>query len=168
MNVRIRPLVVEDAYISVKWRNDPEVFKFTGNTYDHTITIDSELDWIKRVINNKNEYRCAIIVDEKYVGNIYITDIQNNIGEYHIFIGDKSYWGKGVAKKASLLIIEYGFNVLGLNEIKLWVRKENKSAINLYNSLGFKIIPRQKEANMIEMALTRLIGSAKFELSQKI
>ncbi len=28
MNVTIRPLVEEDAYTSVKWRNDPEVFKF--------------------------------------------------------------------------------------------------------------------------------------------
>lgn len=33
MEVAIRPLREEDAYTSVKWRNDSEVFKFTGNTY---------------------------------------------------------------------------------------------------------------------------------------
>ena len=33
MKVTIRPLVESDAYTSVKWRNDPEVFKYTGNTY---------------------------------------------------------------------------------------------------------------------------------------
>ena len=32
MKVTIRPLVESDAYTSVKWRNDPEVFKYTGNT----------------------------------------------------------------------------------------------------------------------------------------
>ena len=104
MNVTIRPLVEEDAYTSVKWRNDPEVFKFTGNTYKTKITIDNELEWIRKVIANTNDYRCAILVDEVYVGNIYLTDIQEGKAHYHIFIGNKNYWGKGVAKKASLLI----------------------------------------------------------------
>ena len=30
MYVTIRPLQVEDAYTSVKWRNDTDVFKYTG------------------------------------------------------------------------------------------------------------------------------------------
>lgn len=47
MEVSIRPLMMEDAYTSVKWRNDSEVFKYTGNTYNHEITIQDELSWIK-------------------------------------------------------------------------------------------------------------------------
>lgn len=152
MNVNIRPLIIEDAFTSVKWRNDPEVFKYTGNTYDHEITIESELNWIKKVISNPKDYRCAIIVDGTYVGNIYLTDIENCIGNYHIFIGDKSYWGKGVAKKASILIINYGFKNLGLSEIKLRVRDANQSATYLYKSLGFKTI--SKKNDVIEMSLT--------------
>lgn len=155
MIVTIRPLRVEDAYTSVKWRNDPEVFKYTGNIYNHEITIESELEWIKKVISNVNDYRCAILVDNIYVGNIYLTDIHNRIGNYHIFIGEKDYWGKGVAKMASVQIIEYGFNVLGLNQIKLNVRPANKSALNLYISLGFKKI---KENGMIEMSLTKIVS----------
>lgn len=138
MNVTIRPLVEEDAYTSVKWRNDPEVFKFTGNTYKHEITIDNELEWIRKVIANTNDYRCAILVDEVYVGNIYLTDIQEGKAHYHIFIGNKNYWGKGVAKKASLLILEYAFNVLNIKEVLLRVRNVNTSAYNLYLRLGFK------------------------------
>lgn len=155
MIVTIRPLKVEDAYTSVKWRNDPEVFKYTGNIYNHEITIESELEWIKRVISNANDYRCAILVDNIYVGNIYITDIHNGIGNYHIFIGEKDYWGKGVAKMASVQIIEYGFNVLGLNQIKLKVRPANKSALYLYTSLGFK---KMKENDMIEMSITKIVS----------
>ena len=138
MNVTIRPLVEEDAYTSVKWRNDPEVFKFTGNTYKHEITIGNELEWIRKVIANTNDYRCAILVDEVYVGNIYLTDIQEGKAHYHIFIGNKNYWGKGVAKKASLLILDYAVKVLNLKEIFLRVRKKNTSAYNLYLRLGFK------------------------------
>lgn len=132
MNVTIRPLVEEDAYTSVKWRNDPEVFKFTGNTYKTKITIDNELEWIRKVIANTNDYHCAILVDEVYVGNIYLTDIQEGKAHYHIFIGNKNYWGKGVA------ILDYAVKVLKLKEIFLRVRKENTSAYNLYLRLGFK------------------------------
>ena len=138
MNVRIRPLKEQDAYTSVKWRNDPEVFKFTGNIYNHKITIDNELEWIRKVTANPTDYRCAILVDEVYVGNIYLTDIKEGTAHYHIFIGNKNYWGKGVAKKASLLILDYAVKVLKLKEIFLRVRKENTSAYNLYLRLGFK------------------------------
>ena len=125
--------------MSVQWRNDPEVFKFTGNTYDHEITIESELKWIRKVIANPNDYRCAILVDGVYVGNIYLTDIDKETAEYHIFIGNKDYWGKGVAKQASCLLLDYAFNKLNLESVHLSVRKENNAAVKLYEKLGFYI-----------------------------
>ncbi|MBO6023329.1 MAG: GNAT family N-acetyltransferase [Bacteroidales bacterium] len=140
MQVIIRPLQEQDAYTSVQWRNDPEVFKYTGNTYDHEITIESELGWIRKVIANPNDYRCAILVDGVYIGNIYLTDIDGYSAHYHIFIGNKDYWGKGVAKKASQLILDYAFNKLGLKIVKLKVRKENISAVKLYEKLCFKAV----------------------------
>lgn len=137
MNVSIRPLQESDAYISVKWRNDPEVFKYTGNTYSREITIDDELEWIRKVISNPNDYRCAILADGIYVGNIYLTDINDGEAEYHIFIGERSHWGKGIARLASEAIIEYGFTQLNLDIIKLRVRVTNKRAYSLYLTLGF-------------------------------
>lgn len=140
MQVTIRPLQEQDAYTSVKWRNDPEVFKYTGNTYDHEITIDSELAWIRKVMANHNDYRCAILADGVYVGNIYLTDIGDGCATYHIFIGDRGYWGKGVAREASLQIIDYGFKELKLDKIYLDVRKQNERAVRLYLSIGFVIL----------------------------
>ena len=140
MKVSIRPLEEQDAYISYKWRNDPEVFKYTGNIYTEEITLESELTWIQRVIKNENEYRCAILVDGIYVGNIYLTNIKNDSAEYHIFIGDKRFWGKGVAQQASAEIIRYGFKNLNLNKIELEVRHQNVGAIHLYEKIGFVTI----------------------------
>lgn len=139
MQVTIRPLEENDAYTSVKWRNNSSVFKYTGTVYKDEITIENELKWIRKVCANPNDYRCAIIVDGVYVGNIYLTDIDGISAHYHIFIGNEEYWGKGVAKQASKLILSYAFNVLKLEFVKLRVRKENISAFMLYKKLGFKV-----------------------------
>lgn len=140
MKVTIRPLRLEDAYVSVKWRNDPEVFKYTGNTYNKVITIENELEWIQNVMARPNDIRCAIEVDGVYVGNIYLTDIHEGVAHYHIFIGNKDYWGKGVAKQASMLIINHAFNNCKIDTILLRVQIFNERAFNLYKILGFEEI----------------------------
>lgn len=137
MRITIRPLDERDAYTSYKWRNDPEVFRYTGNTYQHEITLQCELDWIRRVISNKDEERCAIMVDDIYVGNVYLTDISDGNAWFHIFIGERRFWGKGVAKVASLLMFENARDNLKLNTIRLSAHVKNVSAIKLYESLGF-------------------------------
>ena len=152
MNITIRPLVEQDALISYKWRNDPEVFKYTGTRYTNEITLEMEYEWIRKVTSDPSDYRCAILVDGVYVGNIYLTGINNAEATYHIFIGNREYWGKGVAKEASRQIIDSGFNKLGLTRINLKVRVENTAAHRLYLSLGFQ--EERIDSEYIYMALT--------------
>lgn len=90
------------------------------------------------MIQAENEYRCAIIVDNQYVGNIYLTNIGNGSAVYHIFLGEKSIWGKGVARRASQLILKYAFDSLNLNKAELNVKMKNERAIELYKRIGFQ------------------------------
>lgn len=138
MNVTIRPLEENDAYTSVKWRNIPEIWKYTAYKWTHKITIEDELQWIRKVIADPTGKRFAILADGTYVGNVYLTNIKDGVGEYSIFIGNKNYWGKGVARKASEQIISYARDVLHLRAVILGVREDNLAAFHLYGSLGFK------------------------------
>lgn len=106
---------------------------------------------MREVMANHNDYRCAISADEVYVGNIYLTDIGGGSATYHIFIGDKNYWGKGIAREASRQIIDYGFKELNLDKIVLEVKKLNERAVKLYLSLGFVILDENEE--WIEMEI---------------
>ena len=127
------------------------MFQYTGANYQNYIEEQCERNWLARVIKNTNEYRCAIEVDGVYVGNIYLTDIDGVSAEYQIFIGEKSYWGQGIATEASRQIIRYAFEELKLAKVYLNVKPQNSRAIRLYKRLGFKEVERNQVWIMMEI-----------------
>ena len=135
--ILIRPLEHNDSEISWKWRNDEEVWKYTGSRPNISVTPEIEREWINKVLNQTSSRRFAITVDDKYVGNIQLTNITSENAEYHIFIGDKDYWGKGIGLSATQQIIRFAKNVLKLKQIYLYVKKENENAVKLYQRCGF-------------------------------
>lgn len=146
--VLIRPLEISDAFLSWKWRNDEEIWRFTGNKPNIQITAEIEKEWIQKVLNEVHSKRFAIIVNDTYIGNIQLTNITNINAEYHIFIGDKNYWGKGIAFSATQQILRYAKNELNLKSIYLFVNPIHDKAIRLYEKSGFKQI-----SNEIKMEL---------------
>ena len=140
MEVIIRDLQPNDAKISYKWRNDPEVWKQTGRKWNNLVTEEIEEQWIRAVIKKPNEKRFAICVgkDLKYIGNVQLTGITKIEGTFHIFIGDKEFWGKGIGTKATQLILSFAKRELSLHRVNLFVKKGNIAAIKVYEKVGFK------------------------------
>lgn len=139
LDVSIRPLVEEDAKISWKWRNDPVIWQYTGSRPDKTITEEIEVDWIRKILRDPTSKRFAIIVNKNtYVGNVQLTEIDDRTAQFHIFIGDRDYWGKGIAYNAIILLLDYAYSVLDLEYIWLSVNCRNERAISLYKKIGFE------------------------------
>jgi ribosomal-protein-alanine N-acetyltransferase len=125
----------------VNWMNDEEVIRYleSGGNYTKADLSLYVIDVVKKDI-----YFWAIIDKKtnKHIGNIKIDpiDYKNKHGEYGILIGDKTFWGMGVGFEISDAIIRFCFEgELKLMKINLGVRSENKTAIRLYEKLGFKI-----------------------------
>ena len=139
--IYIRPLELDDAKISYKWRNQDFIWEFTGSRPDREITLSMEQDWIKRVLTKRAERRFAICISSthEYIGNVQLTDIKNGRAEFHIFIGDAAYWGLGMGERATTLVLRFGIYELNLKEIFLFVNKDNVGAIKLYKKTGFII-----------------------------
>lgn len=141
-DIYLRPLVREDALTSFRWRNDPEVWKYTGSRPDRIITPEIELNWIEQVLQNTSRRTFAICIAEsdQYIGNVQITNICDTTGEFHIFIGDKSFWGKGIGTIAAEKILEIAKKELHLSKLNLQVNLKNTAAHKIYLKIGFTAI----------------------------
>lgn len=155
--VYIRPLVLSDANVSYRWRNDPDIWKFTEFKPDRYISFEIEQEWLKGKLENKNERRFAICLkeDNQYIGNIQLLNINKGRASFHIFIGEKILWGKGIGQQATKLLLDYAFTQLGLEGILLEVNQLNISARKTYEKMGFVSVGTNKVNGFIKMKLNK-------------
>lgn len=137
----LRPFLpddVKDSYID--WFNDPEVCKYNSHG-EIRYTLELGKEYAARVSASETDAVFAVVEKEggRHVGNISLQkiDVRNSSTEYAILIGEKSVWGKGVAKEASKLLIEYGFQTLGLHRIQCGTSLHNIPMQRLAANLGF-------------------------------
>ena len=69
----------------------------------------------------------------------------NRSAEFAIILGDKEYWGKGIGKEASSLIVKHGFEQMNLHRIYCGTSEENIAMQKLAASLGFKEEGRSRQ-----------------------
>jgi diamine N-acetyltransferase len=157
-SVYIRPLCTQDALTSYQWRNNPKIWRFTGSRPDKYITPEMETAWVSEVLQRENEKRFAICLcsDNKYIGNIFLTDIQAGEGQMHIFIGEMEYWGKGRAYESICMIFDYGFKELGLQMIYAQINTRNAGAMVLSKLAGFIKVSEYYDTGK-DMMLSRMI-----------
>ncbi|MBE6787810.1 MAG: GNAT family N-acetyltransferase [Ruminococcaceae bacterium] len=138
-NVKIRPITLEDTENIIKWRNNPSVRN--NFIYRDVFTKETHLNWYNNRILTGDVVQFIIYSDvlSKDVGSVYLRDIDkvNQKAEFGIFIGEDDCRGLGIGTKATSLILDYGFNELGLNRIFLRVFKRNIGAIKAYKNAGF-------------------------------
>ncbi len=137
MEITIRRFERTDIPKKVEWVNNPENNMFLH--YDVPICVEKTEKWFDSHLGEDTRYDAVIEADGVPVGTIGLLSIdrKNSKAEYYIAMGETSYKGKGVAKEASRLILQYGLEVLGLNRIYLFTEVENVSAQKLFERVGF-------------------------------
>lgn len=138
------------SQVYVNWLNDKLVNQFLVSGGDYTLKkLSKYLEEVEQ--NPKYFWAIKLKGTNKHIGNIKIDPIDLNelSGEYGIMIGDRSIWGKGIAKEASEIVLAFCFETLHLKKISLGVHKNNLKAIRLYEKLGFTF-EKQFESNVLK------------------
>jgi RimJ/RimL family protein N-acetyltransferase len=119
---------------SWEWLNDPEIKRLTITP---DFSKDEQKKWFESIKNRKDYW----ITVGWHNGEPIVIGGLKNIGEKDAeifgYIGNKEYWGKGVAVDVMNMIHEYARS-LGLESIYSKMLKENRNSIRLHNRFGYK------------------------------
>ena len=104
----------------VAWLNDPDINQYLESRFcEHTV--EETRAFIRSVTNDSN-YMFGIFdkATNMHIGNIKIGCInaRHASADLGFIVGEKSYWGRGIATEAIRLATDYAFQTLHLH--KLW------------------------------------------------
>ena len=135
----LRPITDADTDDIVRWRNDPEVWKYF--LFREPFTPEMHRAWLRDKVETGKVIQYIIVEHEsgKSVGSVYFRDIdeKNESAEYGIFIGEAFARGRGLGTETAKLFTAFGLDVLRLHRISLKVLGGNDIARRSYEKAGF-------------------------------
>ncbi len=163
--MKIREHRKEDIPLRVKWLNNTKVNKLIGDNPGQKTTLQKQKEWFKNYQKDKTKQFFTICEDDTPIGIIGLSNISktNKNADLFIAIGEDNYRGKWYGKKAMNWLLNFAFKKLKLNKVNLGVFEENKPAINLYKSLGFKIEGTMKEEVYFDKKFHNFLSMAIFQ-----
>ena len=137
-DVEIRRFVESDIPLKVYWINDEKNSQFLH--YDLPLSIEKTEQWFQVASNDPRRADFTIIYRNRPVGLIGLLNTDNVKGsaEFYIALGESEVRGKGIATRASELLIEYAKNQMGLKALYLYTEVENYRAQMLFERIGFQ------------------------------
>jgi RimJ/RimL family protein N-acetyltransferase len=143
-NTRIHLGVPDRAILPLceRWFNDFQTSRTLGVNW-HPLTTEIKGRYLDEILTaNDPTFIIYERESETPVGLSGLSDINQADGtaEFSILIGEKSFWGKGFGTDATLLTLQYAFDVLGLYNVWLQVTSNNPGGIRAYEKAGFRRI----------------------------
>lgn len=148
--IYLSPRNSEDVEIFTEWLNDFETTDYTGRS-GQLLTIEGEREDIQKNLNPEATFVIVTLEENRMIGIVGLEEIDsiNRTATLGIFIGDKQYRNQGYGTEAIQLILDYGFNYLNLQNIKLDLMEFNERGLACYKKCGFKEYGRRRKCKYI-------------------
>ena len=147
--VLLRPHVAENIRAFQRWYADPEVVRLTR--YQDGPMRRDEIDrfFAARALGADSLAMAIHVRDTgRLIGTCALSQLDSDNGSalFHITIGEKDAWGQGFGTEATQLMVDHAFRTLSLHRVALTVFAFNERAIRSYQSVGFVMEGRAREA----------------------
>jgi len=137
--VILRPLERRDLEQSRAWVNDPENAALLLRVLPVS-EIEQE-QWFERICTCPDRFVWALEVEGQHIGNmgLYQVNLIHRRAEVWTLIGEPAWRGQGLGRESMTLLLDYGFDGLGLHKLYLHVDQGNVIAQKMYKKLGFVV-----------------------------
>lgn len=148
--IQLRAVEPEDLEYLFHWENDPELWQLSNTLSPFSrYTLKKYIESAAADIFEAKQLRLMIErkLDGIAIGTIDLFDYEpfHQRAGIGILIAEKSQRKKGFASEALDLIINYGFETLGLKQLYCNITENNADSLKLFISKGF-IITGQKQS----------------------
>jgi len=146
----LSPINPDDAPRYTEWLNDPELSVMLQIVVK-PVSIASENEMLEKIAKDPYQFAVVDLESDELIGGCGLknVDLVNRTALMGIFLGNKSYWGKGYGEEATRLLLDFAFTFVNLNSIMLEVFDFNPRAIRCYEKVGFKAVGRRRSAKML-------------------
>jgi RimJ/RimL family protein N-acetyltransferase len=131
-----------------RWINDWDVTRTLGLQM-RPLTWEAEEAWYSGASTGSGVHFQIYERDSlRPIGTTGLHDIdhQHGTATFGILIGEKECWGKGYGTETARLMLDYGFNALGLHNVMLQVYSFNERGYRAYLRAGYREIGRRRQA----------------------
>ncbi len=138
-SIYLRLIEKEDCVYRTNWVNDEEIRKTL--MFDWPLSLSGTEKWFDMQDLDPKKRNFMIISKDSNlpigITGLIDIDFRHLRGQFYMTIGEKDYWGKRIPDESIPLILNYGFNELGLNRIYLYTLNNNERARKVYERNGF-------------------------------
>ena len=138
MSVTIRMFERGDVPLKVRWINDPRNNRYLH--YNLPLTEEGTYRWFEGIAGRDDRLDMTIELDGVPVGVIGLLSIDrvNRKAEYYVTLGEPAAAHRGVATKATRLLLDRAFRTMGLDRVYLYTERENLAAQRMFERVGFR------------------------------
>lgn len=159
----LRPPRMEEAEVMMGWFEDMEVTSRLGGRL-FPPSLEFERDWLKRITEDQNSILWAIDHEGRLVGTtgIHAIDWASQHGMTGTLIGDKTAWGKGIAREMMRLRADFAFTQLPLRKLKSGYLEGNEASRRAQEGAGYREVGRLRQeifrdGRWLDLILTELL-----------
>lgn len=133
----------------MRWYTDPEIARLTRYQTRPMAPAEIERFFHGRLLSpDALAYTIHELAARKPVGFTTFSSLDADNGSvlFHITIGERDAWGRGLGTETTELMLAHAFERLALHRVGLSVFSFNTRAIRAYEKAGFRVEGRVREA----------------------
>ena len=137
MDIRVlKPNEVTENY--VKWFLDKNVTKYSENQY-REFSFETQVAYVDNCLKNESISLYGIFENKRHIGNVTLDNINfiHKRAELTYIIGERDFWGKGIAKRAITEIIKIARQEFKLNKLYAGTAINNIASKKVLEFNGF-------------------------------
>jgi RimJ/RimL family protein N-acetyltransferase len=133
----------------VRWYRDPELARLTRyQTRPMSVDEIEQFFRARLLADDALAYAIHERATDRFVGitTFSALDPDNGSALFHITIGERDAWGRGLGTETAELMLRHAFEVVGLHRVGLSVFSFNTRAVRSYEKVGFRLEGRLRDA----------------------